>query len=316
MVETPSKKRKTESTHRSEVLERMETHGILMKTSNQILEASKVLCKQYLKGDRKTIKSSVFTAEEFRLVLERIQDLGETRIQRDVTPWIVPSAEVLIVRRELSLDYIGEELNAEWIRCAPMGSTIPKPDYMAGLLSSAFTKEEVNKLENYAQPTRPFRFTPRICFPFLMCEAKTGEEGLNKADRQNIHSASIAVRAIIVLYKEAFGQTAPHRVDEIYGQVLVFTVSHDHDRVVLYGHFAVLAPDLPGKLKFYRHPIALFSLAIDDGVDRYKAYNFVCNVYEKFAPDHLKRIKGAVAQLENPAQRAERHFALSDIADS
>ena len=48
---------------------------------------------------------------------------------------------------------IGEELYAEWIRCATTGSTRPKADFMGGLLPTAFTKEEISKLENYAQPT-------------------------------------------------------------------------------------------------------------------------------------------------------------------
>ncbi|KAL9127165.1 MAG: hypothetical protein Q9217_003898 [Psora testacea] len=313
MDDTSSKKRKTDSTHRSSGLRRMAKHGVFMENSKLIQKDSKSLCEEYLKGDRTTVKSSIFTAEEFSKVLERVRNSNEARITRDVTPWIVPSAEVLFFRDELKLNYIGDELNAEWIRCATMGGTRPKPDYTAGLLQIAFTEEEINKLENYAQPARPFRFTPELSFPFLMCEAKTGEVGLNEADRQNIHSASIAVRAIIVLYQTAFGHTAPHRVHELYGKVLVFTVSHDNDRVLLYGHFAIAKPNFPTELKFYRHPIALFSLTIRDGADRYQAYNFVWNVYEKFAPDHRKRIKDAVAQLESPAERTGLSFVASNI---
>lgn len=44
---------------------------------------------------------------------------------------------------------------------------------------------------------------------------------LNKADRQIIHSGSMAVRAIIVLYCEAFGHGSD-RVQQLYGEVLVF----------------------------------------------------------------------------------------------
>ena len=313
MDETSSKKRKTKSTHRSSSLKRMAGHGVFMENSKLIQKDSKSLCKEYLKGDRTTVKSSVFTAEEFSKVLERVRNSNEARITRDVTPWIVPSAEVLCFCDELKLDYIGDELNAEWIRCATMGGKKPKPDYIAGLLQAAFTEEEINKLENYARPDRPFRFTPELSFPFLMCEAKTGEVGLNEADRQNIHSASIAVRAIVVLYQEAFGHIAPHRVRELYGKVLAFTVSHDNDRVLLYGHFAVAKPNFPGELEFYRYPIDLFSLTIRDGADRYRAYNFVWNVYEKFAPDHRKRIKDAVANLPSPAKRTGLSFFASDM---
>lgn len=45
------------------------------------------------------------------------------------------------------------------------------------------------------------KITNDILFPFLACEAKCGEVGLAVADRQNAHSASIAVNAIVQLYK-------------------------------------------------------------------------------------------------------------------
>jgi hypothetical protein len=285
-----------------------------MESSSLIDKDSKILCEEYLKGKHKTVKTSIFTSTEFDRVLDRVRNLNEARIQRDITPWVVPAAEALIIRGELRNDWIGEELNSEWGRCATFGSTTPKPDYTAGLRRESFTEEEVEKLENYATATRPFHFTPTLCFPFLICEAKTGERGLNEADRQNIHSASIAVRAIMSLYQEAFGGTAPHRVQELFGRVLVFTVSHDNDRVLLYGHFAVADPKVEGGLRFYRHPIDLFSLSTRGGADRLKAYNFVRNVYEKFATEHRTRIKVAVARLPGLAERTGLSFAASDLA--
>ena len=249
--------------------------------------------RKYLNGNHMTAESSIFTAEQFSEVLKRVQNLNEARIQRDVTPWVVPSAETLFLRGKLKIDYIGEELNAEWIRCTTMGSTRPKPDFTGGLLPTAFTEEEISKLENYAQPTKPFRFTPYLSFPFLVCEAKTGEEGLNKADRQNIHSASIAVRAVIMLYREAFGHGSD-RVLQLYGEVLVFSVSPDNDRIFIYGHFAVAEPDFPERLKYYCYPIAISSFTTRPGADMYKACNFIMDVYEDFPSVHRKRIKDGV----------------------
>ena len=66
----------------------------------------------------------------------------------------------------------------------------------------------------------------------------------------------------------------------------------------LHAHYAVLADDLLDILQFYRYEIALFSLSLDNGRDRYRTYNFVCNIYEKFAPEHRQRIKNATALLE------------------
>ena len=128
-------------------MERMASHGVLMETSNRIRKESEDLCEKYLKGERKIIKSSVFTPKQFSRVLDRVRHLNEPRIQRDIMPWVVPSAEVLFFLGELKFDYIGEDLSAEWIRCATMGSTKPKPDYTVGLLSTAFTEEEITRLE-------------------------------------------------------------------------------------------------------------------------------------------------------------------------
>ncbi|MCJ1449060.1 MAG: hypothetical protein MMC23_009579 [Stictis urceolatum] len=194
-----------------------------------------------------------------------------------------------------------------------MGITRPKPDYTAGLQRKAFTKDEIQMLENYASPLRPFLFTPELSFPFLVCEAKNGDDGLNKAHRQNIYSASIAVRAIIELYKAAFGKTDPDRVDELYGQVLVFTVSHNQNIAHLYGHYAVVAENSPEKLEFYRYEIALFSLSLNEGKDRYETYNFVRNVYEEFALKHRERIKEAIACLKASNKRIGILFATSSL---
>ena len=285
-----------------------------MESSSLIQQDSKELCQKYLEGNCQTVKTSVFTAKEFAKILVRVRDSNESRIVRDVTPWIVPSAEILRFRDELKLDFIGDGLNVEWTRCATMGSRKPKPDYVAALLASAYTQEEVDKLENYARPDRPFWFTPELSYPFLMCEAKPGTVGLNEADRQNVHSASIAVRAIFALYKEAFGHTTPHRVHELYGKVLVFSVSHDNDKFILYGHFAIAESNFSENLKFYRHPINMYSLTMNDGAYQYKGYDFVRNVYEKFGPVHRQRIKDAVAHLPTPVQRTGLSFAASNMS--
>ena len=314
MSEYPSSKRRSESTHRSQVLKRLADHGIFMESSRLIQKDSKTLCQEYLEGNRRTVKTSVFTSEEFTKVLERVRDLNENRIVRDVMPWIVPSAEVLRFRNELKLDYIGDGLNVEWTRCTTMGNTKPKPDFIAALLSSAYTQEEIDKLENYARPDRPFWFTPELSYPFLMAEGKPGAVGLNEADRQNIHSSSIAVRAIFALYEEAFGRTAPHRVHELYGKVLVFSVSHDNDKFILYGHYAVAESNSLNGLKFYRHPINMYSLTMNDGMDQYKGYNFVWNIYNKFGPAHLKRIKDAAAHLPTPVQRTGLSFITAEVS--
>ncbi|KAK3177092.1 hypothetical protein OEA41_008420 [Lepraria neglecta] len=309
-----STKRKGVSMHNSDRMERLAKNGIYMRASALMQRTSKDLCSSFLEGDRTPSQYPCYPPEQIPNILEHIQDLSEGRLQRDITPWVVPSAENLFFSGEITLDYIGEEIQADWTGCATMGDTRPKPAYTAGLSRTAFTKEEIGKLENYTSFERPFLFTPNLCFPFLICEAKIRYEGVYKADRQNIHSASIAVGAIIELYKAAFGTTYPDRMNELNGQVLAFSVSHNNTLVNLYGHYAVLSDDSTRKPSFYRYDIEMFGLTIRDGADRYKAYNFVYNVYEKFAPEHRKRIKDAVASLPALAERTGLMFAASDLA--
>jgi len=308
MNEVTPNKRKSESTHRSNRLERLAENGVFMKSSSLIQKSSKDLCHDLMKGDRQPTQHSPFPPEQLLEVLERVQGLNEARVQRDITPWVVPSAEVLFFCGELDANIIGDEVNAEWTRCATICSTRPKPNYVAGLLPSAFTKDEMQKLMNYASPPTPVFFTPELCFPFLIYEV---EQGLNKADRQNIHSASIAVKGVMELFKTAFGDNS-ERVKDLYGQVLVFTVSHEHDKVCLYGHYA--ATSEADELQYYRYQIALISLSAKDGADKFVTYNFVRNVYDKFAPMHQQRIQDASALLPRIQERTNLFFSASELA--
>ncbi|KAK1807110.1 hypothetical protein LTR12_018549, partial [Friedmanniomyces endolithicus] len=57
----------------------------------------------------------------------------------------------------------------------------------------------------------------------------------------------------------------------------------------------------------------MFSLTMYDGRERYEAYNFIRNLYDKFGPEHLRRIRDAVGQMASPAQRTGLSFAASDM---
>ncbi|KAI9684495.1 MAG: hypothetical protein M1829_002305 [Trizodia sp. TS-e1964] len=284
---------------------------------------SKMLCKEYLKGDRQNVKTSVFTPAQFAEVLSHAECFDEPRLVRDVTPWIVPSAEVLWFQGELKIDYIADGFCQEWEDCALMGGIRPKPAYTAGLQRSAFTKKEIAKLETYAAPDQPVWFTFLLSFPFLVCEARVGKYGFPESDRLSLHSASIAVRAIFALYEKAYDQTAPQRVQELYGKVLAFSISHDHESVHINGHYATTKPitaytprrpSAPNALKFLHQRFSTQTLDFDDGEDRFTAYNFVLNLYEKFAPEHRKRIIDAVAHLPVPSKRASKALKRQKIS--
>ena len=172
-------KRKSECTysHCSDRLARMQEHRIFMEASVLMKEMSEDLCIEFLDGNREPVSYPFFPATRILDVLARVEIANEGRIQRDVLPCVVPSVENLRFCGVLGLESFVEELSAPWIRCATMGSTVPKPDYVAGLSQQAFSSNELERLRNYATLTTPFLFTPNLCFPFLICEAKDGDVG-------------------------------------------------------------------------------------------------------------------------------------------
>ncbi len=49
-------------------------------------------------------------------------------------------------------------------------------------MSSAFDDDEIEKLKSYTAAGKVTLFTGKLYFPFVMCEVKCGENGLNIAD--------------------------------------------------------------------------------------------------------------------------------------
>lgn len=110
-MNTPSK-RKSSTTHVSEQLERLQANRVYMKSSTGLQKSSKDLCRSFLQGDLIPGQLPCYPLEQLPNVLERIAGLNEDRLQRDITPWVVPSAENLHFSGRIELDYLGEELNA------------------------------------------------------------------------------------------------------------------------------------------------------------------------------------------------------------
>ena len=117
---------------------------------------------------------------------------------------------------------------------------------------------------------------------------------------QNARSASTAVNAILRLHQQ-------ESLLKLNRKVLVFSISHDHSTVKIYGHYTLIKD----KTTFHRHLIRSFDLTDYGGQNRWTAYNFVRKLYHYFAPIHLKRTQCAVAQL---GDRSES-FMSTDTAE-
>jgi hypothetical protein len=215
-------------------------------------------------------------------------------VLRDISPLIVPPAEILHAFGDEQLEHLTGHVNQKWYGCLPIvPGPAPQPDYAVGFKESAFSQTQLEKLGPFIKGwTRtPFLATAWMYFPFLTCEVKCGNEALNIADRQNAHSGSVAVKQVLNLYREVSRET------ELHGTVLAFSVSHDHGALRIYGHYTLIDGN---EARFYRYPIRKFDFTEQNGKDKWTAYKFVKNVYYKFAPMQLERIRTAIDELPDP----------------
>ena len=258
---------------------------------DDISKHSRNLRRVLLEHDQTVPESSLFRDDLFKRVCREIEDRNEAMIIQDITRLIVPSAKNLGIYGARHLDHLIENVNEAWTGSIPVEGPRPQPDYCVGFRRSAFTDEQLKRLSpliGSVYDTSFFVATYRMHFPFLACEVKCGAAALDIADRQNAHSMTIAVRGIVELYK------AVKREKELHGEILAFSISHDHRAVRIYGHYPIIHGD---KTAFYRYPIRTFDFTELDGRDKWTAYKFTKNVYDVWMPTHLRRICSIIDQL-------------------
>jgi len=259
------------------------------KSDLDITDASKSLCRRHLESEQDVRKDSLFRDDLFERTCRKIQDRNEARVVQDISRLIVPSAETLATYGATHLDHLIEGVNEGWMGSIPVEGPKPQPDYSVGFRRSAFTDEQLKKLDpliGSVFDTSFFVATYRMYFPFLTCEVKCGAAALDVADRQNAHSMTVAVRGVVELYR------AVKREKELHREILAYSISHDHTSVRIYGHYLVIEGD---KTTFYRHPIRKFDFT--DGEEKWTAYKFTKNVYDIWMPLHFERICSAINNL-------------------
>ncbi len=247
------------------------------------------LCQMLLKKEQIVPQDSLFRKDIFKKTCRKIEDRNEARVIQDISRLIVPSAETLATYGATHLDHLIEGVNEGWTGSIAVEGPLPKPDYSVGFRRSAFTDKQLKKLDPLIGSVFDNSFfvaTYRMYFPFLTCEVKCGAAALDVADRQNAHSMTVAVRAVVELYK------AVKREKELHQEILAFSISHDHTSVRIYGHYPLIEGD---KTTFYRHPIRKFDFT--DGEEKWTAYKFTKNVYDIWMPSQHKRICSAIDDL-------------------
>jgi hypothetical protein len=292
------------------------TKGSFMDKSDLgITDASKSLCRNLLEKKQTIPQDSLFRDDVFEKACRKIQDRNEARVVQDITRLIVPSAETLATYGATHLDPLIESVNEGWNSAEPFYGPRPQPDYSVGFGRSAFTDDQLEKLQPFVGEvpdtfTSHFMATWQMYFPFLTCEVKCGAAALDVADRQNAHSMTLAVRGVVELFRMV------KREKELHLQILAFSISHDHGTVRIYGHYPVIDGN---KTTFYRHPIRKFDFTELDGKEKWTAYKFTKNVYDIWMPTHLKRICSVIDALpdfEVSQQSESGESGLSQVLES
>lgn len=270
----------------------LSTKGIYMDGADLgVSKASKDLCGRLLAAEQTIPRDSLFNDEIFERTCHKIQNRKEAKVVQDISRLIVPSAETLALHGNKKLGNLVETVSEMWTESMVLIDTQPSPDYSVGFIWSAFTPKQMELLKPWLGELLDlsvFKATYFMYFPFLTCKVKCGAEALNIADRQNVHSATLAVRAVVELFRLV------KREKEVDREILAFSVSHDHSSVRIYGHY----PVIDGKdTKYYRHPIHKFDFTVMDGKDKWTAYKFTKNVYDNWMPDHFKRICSAIDEI-------------------
>lgn len=274
-----------------------------------ISEASKALCRGLLEKKYDTPKDTIFRYDAFQRACENLQGRNESRVILDIARLLVPSPEALAALGAEDLDILIESVNEGWNCSVPVTPTRPQPDFSVGFRRSMFTDDQFAKLQPLIGDLANLSYlkaTYYMYFPFLTCEVKCGSTGLSIADRQNAHSMTLAVRGIVELFRLA------KRVDELHREILTFSISHDHESVRLYGHYAII--DGP-KTSFHRHPIYKFNIATLDGKEKWTSYNFTIAVYH-YSLTLLARIRTVIDELPSDFAAGWDEQSASQVLES
>ena len=281
------------------------TKGSFMgKNPLGISDASKDTCRNLLETQQSVPGDTMFRDDLFEETCEALRNRNEARVIRDISLLIVPSAESLAIRGDRHLRCLIESVNEGWNNSIPVTPTRPQPDYAVGFRREAFTEEQLKKLQPFVGELTDQSFfmgTYYLYFPFLTCEVKCGAAALDVADRQNAHSMTLAVRAVVELFRLV------QREKELDREILAFSISHDHESVRIYGHYPVIEAT---KTTFHRHPILKFNFTNLEGKDKWTAYKFTKSVYHTWMPTHFERLCSVIDTLP-----ADLNFELSQQSE-
>lgn len=106
-------------------------------------------------------------------ILDSVRSEGEGQVAQYLAQEIAPTPTLLSLRRSMKVDYLKEKVKMPWNNVVSFAGPTPCPDLTVGLLSSAFTELELDKLRRrHNTPNTPSNFTGDLYFPFFTWQAK------------------------------------------------------------------------------------------------------------------------------------------------
>ncbi|MCJ1243467.1 hypothetical protein MMC30_000664 [Trapelia coarctata] len=255
-----------------------------------ITDASKRKCRELLDTEQTVPNESLFRDDLFDKTCAMIHNGNESKVIQDIARLMVPSAQTLALYGATHLEKVVETVNEGWNNSIPVTKTRPQPDYSVGFRRESFSDSQLAKMQPLVGnlfDRSLFAATYYMYFAFLTCEVKCASQ-LDTADRQNAHSMTLAVRAIVELFRLV------KREQEVNREALAFSISHDDHYVRIYGHYAVITAT---QTTYHRRRIHDFSFVALDGREKWTAYKFTKNVYDIWMPALFKRICSAIDQI-------------------
>lgn len=255
-----------------------------------LAEGSLGLCKELLEREQLPPRISLFDDDVIHEISVRSQRRNETRVFRDITPLIAPSAELIALRGDKELDILCESTNEIWTYSQQLLQYQPQPSYSVGFKALAFTELQFTKVTEFFEDrctseTSPIMGTSHMFFPCFSCEIG----GFEITRRQNTHNVTIGMRAVVDLFRGV------KRESEVHRQILAFSISHDSCEAEIVAHYPVI---LGETTEFYQQVIASFVFT-DSRFDKWTAYRFTKNMYEVWMPAQFQWICSAINQLPN-----------------
>ena len=108
----------------------------------------KALCQKLLNKEQRVLKDSLFNDDLFESTCEDIANRNEARVVQDIGRLIVAPPEELYRRGATQFKHLIETVNEGWIKSIPLvKGPSPQSDFAVGLKSSAFTSEQLRKLQ-------------------------------------------------------------------------------------------------------------------------------------------------------------------------